>query len=130
MTTAAALAKHINSALASPIIPNKLDSQAESLVIMLQTNTVRILLVRNHNTPSYFSIEVEVFLPGKDEASTKLTDSQLLDDVIRNLQYLQGLRDAGFSIEAIGADCMWSAFKDFRKCPEEEVLGLLIPPHI
>ena len=128
MTTAHALADHINSVLASPIIPNRIDSNAESLVIVHQTSSIRILLVRNRSKPDVFSLEVEVYLPSKTDSASNSTESELLDCMITNLHYIQGLRDIGFSIEVIGTDCMWSAFKDFKQCPKDEVLDLLVPP--
>lgn len=116
------------------------NESGETVEILLQTNSMRILVIRESVNPQTVSLEVEVWLPNRNpntlHTESKSTETQLEDEdlsttltkMIDHLQYLLKLQQSGFILDVIKHDCLWTASKSFSETPSRDVFELLIPP--
>ncbi|MFW9831227.1 MAG: hypothetical protein ACFFD8_05585 [Candidatus Thorarchaeota archaeon] len=122
-----------------PDSPSLFNESGESISTLLQSSSVRVLLVRTINEPKSVSIEVEIWLPGSTQGQLSLeptgskknqeTDlGKVLFQMIECLQYLHRLYESGFTIDVIRHDCLWTASQTFQKLPSLETFELLLPP--
>jgi hypothetical protein len=121
-------------------LPSKENESSESVVTLLQSSSLRILLLRTLKEPETVSIEVEIWLPGNNSDTGPVNSSYssatlenkklgvLLSEMINHLQYLLRLHQSGFVLDVIKHDCLWTASKTFKKPPRLEVFDLLLPP--
>ncbi|MFX0077905.1 MAG: hypothetical protein ACFE8O_01585 [Candidatus Hermodarchaeota archaeon] len=117
-----------------------LNESGETVEVLLQTNLMRILVIRESLNPQTVCLEVEVWLPTRnpntpdtelDNTETELEDENLsttLSRIIDHLQYLLKLHQFGFTLDVIKHDCLWTASKSFTETPSRELFELLIPP--
>lgn len=128
------LMKKYQQLIATPVeSPSSFNESGESLATLIQTSTLRILLVRSAENPKNVAVEVEVWLPSRN--SEPLSDdtsdedlSAILSRMISHLQYLLRLHKSGFTLDVIKHDCLWTASRSFTKTPSRELFELLIPP--
>ena len=116
------------------------NESGETVELLLQTNSMRILVIRESVNPQTVSLEVEVWLPNRNhntlDAKSKTTETELEDEdlsitlsrMIDHLQYLLKLQQSGFILDVIKHDCLWTASKSFTKKPSRALFELLIPP--
>ncbi|MFW9918142.1 MAG: hypothetical protein ACFFED_00935 [Candidatus Thorarchaeota archaeon] len=117
--------------LSKPIASESSDNP-EVITSLWQSDWVRILLVRNIDNPDWTTIEIESSLPLRVQGEHKniaggLETRELLNGMIQTLEYLLRLQDAGFSLDIIGQDCMWTAFLEFDALPAQSFFEALIP---
>ena len=128
--------------ISTPVHPStsSLNESGEIVDILLQTNSMRILVIRESMNPQTVSLEVEVWLPNRNpntpdtesnNTETELKDVNLstsLSRMIDHLQYLLKLHHSGFTLDVIKHDCLWTASKSFTETPSRALFELLIPP--
>lgn len=130
--------KIISTPIESP--NHTLNESGETVEILLQTNSMRILVIRESMNPQTVNLEVEVWLPNRNpntlDTDSKTTETELEDKelsttlsrMIDHLQYLLKLQQSGFTLDVIKHDCLWTASKSFTKKPSRDLFELLIPP--
>lgn len=99
---------------------------------LYQTDWVRILVIRNADNLDWTTIEIESSLPqmiqGEHKDIKKATQVQtLIEGMIKTLEYLLRLQESGFSLDIIGQDCMWTAYKEFDTVPDEKLFEIILP---
>lgn len=116
------------------------NESGETVEILLQTNSMRILVIRESVNPQTVGLEVEVWLPNRNpntlvtESETTETErededlSTTLSRMIDHLQYLLNLQQSGFTLDVIKHDCLWTASKSLTKTPSRDFFELLVPP--
>ncbi len=116
------------------------NESGETVEILLQTNSMRILVIRESVNPQTVYLEVEVWLPNHYpntlDTKSKTTETELEDEdlsttlsrMIDHLQYLLKLQQSGFTLDVIKHDCLWTASKSFTETPSRALFELLIPP--
>ena len=114
-----------------PIVSEAVDNP-EIITSLWQSDWVRILLVRNIDNPECTTIEIESSLPLHIQGEYKniedgLKTRDLLNGMISTLEYLLRLQEAGFTLDIIGQDCMWTAYYEFDSLPGEKFFHQLIP---
>jgi hypothetical protein len=121
----------------APVDEVTVNENGESLSTLCQSEWVRILVIRRPSTPDLVTIEVEISLPSPvgHASDTDGTDSEvenngtdLLHQAIEHLHYLSRLRSNGFTLDVVGQECLWTAFRDFTETPVSDVFDLLKPP--
>jgi hypothetical protein len=104
------------------------DDDDESVYVLWQNDWVRILTVRDLNTPDLWRIEVEVSLPvGKDPEPGKDVED-FIQHLIRHLEYLLSLADEGLALSVMSRDNLWTASLELKDIPQDKVFKALIPP--
>ncbi len=126
-----------NKPLDSPSMQNE---SGEFVSPLIQTTSLRILLIRTFTEPDVVTVEVEVWLPGRHANNSSIKSnhsgaspenenlSSTLSQMITYLQYLHRLNQAGFALDVIKHDCLWTASQAFEKLPSREMFELLLPP--
>ena len=116
------------------------NESGETVEILLQTNSLRILVIRESVNPQRASLEVEVWLPNRNptplDTELKTTETELkneslsttLSKMIDHLEYLRKLHQSGFTLDVIKHDCLWTASQSFTEIPSRELFELLVPP--
>ena len=116
------------------------NESGETVEILLQTKSLRILVIRESVNPQTVSLEVEVWLPNRNptalDTESETTETELEDEdlsttlsrMIDHLQYLLKLHKSGFTLDVIKHDCLWTASKSFTETPSRALFELLIPP--
>lgn len=123
----------------SAVNSSLLSELGESVTPLMQTTSLRILLLRTTKDPKTVSIEVEVWLPNHKESRDETLDnsqdkpkkdnlSHTLSRLIELLQYLLRLHESGFTLDVIKHDCLWTASRSFSKPPSRKMFKLLLPP--
>nr|KXH72831.1 MAG: hypothetical protein AM324_00480 [Candidatus Thorarchaeota archaeon SMTZ1-83] len=137
MTDIPEMAKKYAELMEAPVDEASVNENGESLSTLCQSEWVRILVIRRPSTPDLVTIEAEISLPSPVVKATDpdATDSgpedngsDLLQQAIEHLQYLSRLRAKGFTLDVVGQECLWTAFRDFTETPVSEVFNLLEPP--
>ncbi|MDF1538685.1 MAG: hypothetical protein P1Q69_07265 [Candidatus Thorarchaeota archaeon] len=110
-----------------------LNDAKEAVSLLHQDDWVRILLVRQLDKGDEITIEIESSLPLRAKGEPSINDgttvaSDLLHGMIRTLNYLLNLEKLGFNLDIIGQDCMWTAFKDVSKPPDNAFFDSISPP--
>ncbi|MFW9954430.1 MAG: hypothetical protein ACFFD3_07740 [Candidatus Thorarchaeota archaeon] len=105
----------------------------EVISTLYQDDWLRILVIRQVENPSLVTIEVESSLPVMAHGNPPRNDANpnataLLNGMIRTLEYLLNLQRNHFSLDIIGQDCMWTAYREFEGQPDEDIFRILTPP--
>jgi len=107
----------------------------ESVTMLCKTDWVKIMIVRDAQSPDTCSIEVEISLPPCTiEPSTNGADTpnglarKFIEDTISHLEYLLRLEKAGLILGILSVEGIWSASLEVLNCPNEELFEVLIPP--
>ncbi|MFW9802925.1 MAG: hypothetical protein ACFFFC_09750 [Candidatus Thorarchaeota archaeon] len=100
----------------------------EVATLIHRTPWVRILLEYNEHAGDAFFIVVEMSVPEIPDL-IELDSSELFDQLSKHLEYLKRLRDVGFELSVIKADCIYCASKELRDTPDDNLFTVLIPPN-
>ncbi|MHA2378136.1 MAG: hypothetical protein ACXADS_02590 [Candidatus Thorarchaeota archaeon] len=139
MTDVSEMTKKYAGLVEAPVDESTVNENGESLSTLCQSEWVRILVIRRPSTPETVTIEVEISLPypvvhssAADDSDSEVESSadtiDLLQQAIEHLHYLSRLRNNGFTLDVVGQECLWTAFRDFREIPRPDVFELLSPP--
>ena len=114
--------------MSEPIEPT-IDNERASL--LFQTKWLRVLMMRERNSPDAISIDVEISFPlvAHSDLQDETTDALLQDIVlktIKHLKYLLTLADHGYGLGIIGESCLWTASKRFTQPPTLEEFEVLL----
>ncbi len=111
------------------------NSNDESVSVLYSTEWVKIMIVRDQQSPEICFIEVEISLPPCTidpstctEALHNSTAREFIEDTISHLKYLLRLEEAGLLIGILSAEGIWSASLAVREHPDERLFEALIPP--
>lgn len=131
MMTATKLLQQFQRMIAAPIR----DDFGESVSLLHTTDWVKIMVVRDPQSPEVCFIEVEISLPPCIiDPSTNRSDfhngaaREYIQDTISHLEYLLRLDEAGLLIGILSAEGIWSASLAVREHPDERLFETLIPP--
>jgi len=112
----------------------------ESVSVLWQNDWVRILAVRDSETPEMWRIEVEVSLPSELMLTTHLQSPGnnqssievkcFVQDLIKHLEYLLRLSDEGLTLGVISRDGLWTAYLELDGPPPDRLFKALIPPSV
>ncbi len=112
----------------------------ESVCVLWQNDWVRILAVRNIDTPEKWRIEVEVSLPSELRSATsqEIPSSnhaggeakQFVQELIKHLEYLLRLDDEGLILGVMSRDGLWTAYLEIDDSPPDSLFKALIPPTV
>jgi hypothetical protein len=111
------------------------DESEESVSLLFRTDWVKIMIIRNPQSPESPSIEVEISLPPctiepirNDDTSCDENARKFIEDTIAHFVYLLRLQEAGLALGILSTEGIWSACIDVRDCPDESFFESLIPP--
>ncbi len=131
MLTPTKLLHQYQRAMAEPVK----NGNDESVSILYSTDWVKIMVVRDRESPETCFIEVEISLPPCTiDPSTDVeslhngTARKFIEDTISHLRYLLRLEEAGLLIGILSAEGIWSASLAVREHPDERLFEALIPP--
>ncbi|MFW9967082.1 MAG: hypothetical protein ACFFEA_08000 [Candidatus Thorarchaeota archaeon] len=132
---ASGLADNYRRAVSSPQSMSSKDVGNGIPFILGQSEWVRILFIRGIDGAND-SIQVEVSVPERigGQSSTQdedLVQTQLADmisAVIDHMQYLSRLHQAGFILDVMEEEFLWTATLDTTMEPDEHLFDILIPP--
>jgi hypothetical protein len=114
------------SADLSVTTPNRMHQVSE---VLLETNTVRIILTRYEGRTEDVDVDIEVSLPFLPATSDAASIQKYIDGVIAVLEYLKRLTFIGFSLEILQEDGTLIASTALRADTEENVFKALGPPN-
>ena len=107
----------------------------ESVSVLYSTDWVKIMVVRDQESPEICFIEVEISLPPctidpstNTAAHQNGTAREFIEDTISHLKYLLRLESAGLVIGILSAEGIWSASLRAQENPDERLFEALIPP--
>jgi hypothetical protein len=131
MITSTELLRQYQRILAEPIK----DDSEESVSLLFHTDWVKIMIIRDPQSPRASSIEVEISLPPciielslNDVDTHPETARKFVKDTISHLEYLLRLEEAGLALGILSAEGIWSASMEVLDCPDEIIFKSLIPP--
>ncbi|MFX1578664.1 MAG: hypothetical protein ACFFBJ_03390 [Promethearchaeota archaeon] len=113
------------SADLSVITPNRMHQVSE---ILLETDTVRIILTRYEDSTEEVDVDIEVSLPFLSVTFDAASIKEYIDSVIAIFEYLKCLAFIGFGLEMIQEEGILIAFTTLRADTEESVFKTLGPP--
>lgn len=107
----------------------------ESVSLLFCSDWVRIMIIRDSQLADVCSMEVELSMPScvidpsptESESQQELAVS-FIEQMISHLEYLLKLKQSGFLLCILSADCVWSASMDIQECPNRSFFEMLIPP--
>jgi hypothetical protein len=100
----------------------------ESVSVLCQNDWVRILTVYDSETLEGWRIEVEVSLPSQRDPQSGEGVKKFIRSLIRHLEYLLRLQEAGLTLGVISRDGLWTAYLELDNFPPDSLFNLLIPP--
>jgi hypothetical protein len=107
----------------------------ESVAFLHRTDWVKIMIVRNLQTPKICSIEVEISLPPciiepsiNNTNAHNIIAHKFIEDTISHLEYLLKLEEAGLTLGILSEEGIWCASLEVRACPDESLFETLMPP--
>ena len=104
-----------------PIDPVKCNVAGEEISIIYGDDWVKVYVIRSSDFADVILVEVEVSLP------SKLSDANIILDMIQHLTHLQELLNQGFELCVIREECLWVASRSFSETPDESILEALHP---
>ncbi|MCK5151830.1 MAG: hypothetical protein KAQ65_08315 [Candidatus Thorarchaeota archaeon] len=125
------LLKTYEEAVRTPPTESDLNDASEAITTLHQDDWLRILLIRRIDSPEVVTIEVESSLPIRAQGTPPIESNEtrgILEGMINSLKYLISLESEGFSLDIIGQDCMWTAYKEFNTPIDPTVFDALTPP--
>lgn len=110
--------------------------QEEMVRLLFETEWIRILVVRNSETPAQFSFEVELALPSRIIEPRESHDGPggtgraraFVERTIQHLEYMLHLEAAGLSLGVVSKDGIWTASVTTSQNPSSSFFESLIPP--
>ena len=140
MTDSSELKRRYEQIIETPKNELSYNEHGESVVILCQSEWIRILVIQFQDSANLVSIEVEFSLPARSETvssgvrensdleKAEHETKKLANQVIEHLRYMTLLQDEGFSLDLIGQECLWTASRDLQESPSQEFFELLNPP--
>jgi len=134
MITPESLFKRFEQITKQLALENLQSDGGDSVSVLLETDWVRVLLLKHNTDSRIVSIEVESYLPdfvekGTDSDSVEKRDMvEVVNGMIAHLQYLLKLRTSGFNLEFIGPDYLWTATRDIDETLDLDFFEVIIPP--
>ncbi len=135
------LSKLYREIISKPPNSSHLRDEEGCVSLLLQTNWIRIHLLRDFSDNSGVAIEVESYLPelgktadGKEKTTSSSDEGCNTDtrnfahSMISHLNYLIRLCDYGFKLDFVGPDYLWIASYEIENTPSLKFFELLIPP--
>ena len=113
------------SADLSVTTPNRMHQVSE---VLLETDTVRIILTRYEGRTEDADVDIEVALPFLPATSNAASIENYIDGVIAILEYLKRLAFIGFGLEILQEEGIFIASTALRADTEENVFKALGPP--
>lgn len=115
------------------------DERSNFVVLLYETEYLRILMIRSGEDEHPVRIETEVNFPLQVPDLNSIQDinqdsiqdrvlKPLLEEMKVHLEYLRTLTDAGFRLEILGEEGVWIASYPLNKPPTKELYSLLKPP--
>ncbi|MHA1903390.1 MAG: hypothetical protein ACXADL_05305 [Candidatus Thorarchaeota archaeon] len=106
------------------------NEDGEAIMVLSETEWVRVLLIRNNESPDICSIEVESSLPVRAvlERADNYPPGTAIKDAIIHLQYIRDLQDFGFKLDLVGEESLWTAVQTFSGPPPRTLFERLVPP--
>ena len=120
--TVAELKMKFDSVMTQPIDPVKCNVAGEEISTIYGNDWVKISMIRSPDFAYVVLVEVEVSLP------KKLSEAEIILDMIQYLTYLQELLNQGFELCVIREECLWVASMSFSENPDDSILKVLHPP--
>ncbi len=105
--------------------PNRLHQISE---VILETRTVRIILMKYEYRVDEIEVDVEVFLPSLPETSDLASLHESIDNVIATLEYLKRLISIGFGLDLLQEEGILIASAVLSIYTDENVFKALEPP--
>ncbi|MHA2043060.1 MAG: hypothetical protein ACW975_14495 [Candidatus Thorarchaeota archaeon] len=106
----------------------------ETILTLCKTRWIRIVVIRKPGTTEAASIEVELSVPDcvaqAGAAPTRDDHRDLLNGVIIHFEYLKRLFEAGFALDLIAGDCLWTAYCEVKNAPDTRFFELITPPNM
>jgi len=102
----------------------------ESISVLCQNDWVRILVVRDQDTPEKSRIEVEVCLPSQKDPDSEDDVRQFIRNHIKHLEYLLHLNNQGLTLSVMSRDGLWTAYLEIDALPHDSLFQGLIPPSL
>jgi len=102
----------------------------ESISVLCQNDWVRILVVRDQETPEKSRIEVEVSLPSQKDPDSEDEVKQFIRNHIKHLEYLLHLNSQGLTLGVMSRDSLWTAYLELDALPHDSLFQGLIPPSV
>ncbi|UCE10908.1 MAG: hypothetical protein JSW61_02980 [Candidatus Thorarchaeota archaeon] len=106
--------------------------QGEGITRVLHQNDwIRILVTMSANREEREStIEVELSVPcsSTEDCDSRYTDTDLICGMSLHLNYLADLNEAGFDLEIIKTDSIWTVSAEISEAPDSNLFRLLVPP--
>jgi hypothetical protein len=96
--------------------------------VLLETNTVRIVLTRYETRTEDVDVDIEVALPFLPATSDAVSIQEYIDGVITILEYLKRLAFIGFGLEILQEEGTLIASTALHADTEEIVFKALEPP--
>jgi hypothetical protein len=99
--------------------------------VIHQTDWIRILLTLSADGPERASaIEVELSVPccSSNDCGSVYSEDDLIKGMSSHLDYLSTLTNAGFDLEIIKMDSIWTVTKDLNDQPKMSFFEMLLPP--
>ncbi|MHA1959863.1 MAG: hypothetical protein ACW99U_06510 [Candidatus Thorarchaeota archaeon] len=99
--------------------------------VLHQNDWIRILLTMSPNGAEKDStIEVELSAPccSMEDCASGYTDTDLISGMSTHLSYLADLNEAGFNLEIIKMDSIWTVSARIPEAPDLNLFRLLVPP--
>lgn len=140
MTDSSELKRRYEQIVETPKTELSYNEHGESVVILCQSEWVRILVLQFQDPANLVSIEVELSLPARsttvssgvqensDLEKAERETKKLANQVIEHLRYMTLLQDEGFTLDLIGQECLWTASINLQESPSQEFFELLSPP--
>lgn len=118
---------------ASDRLRPKQEYSEEAIEVIYQNAWLRILVATDCSLSDRLFIVVEICIPRSDEKRGCQDHSDehsllVLRGMIEHLHYLNRLASAGFSLQIIREDCLWTATKFLPINPKPEDFKVLVPP--
>ncbi|MFX1299353.1 MAG: hypothetical protein ACFFAL_00865 [Promethearchaeota archaeon] len=115
------------------------DERSNLVVLLYETESLRILMIRSSEDEYPVRLETEVTFPLQVPDLNSIQDinqdpiqdrvlKPLLEDMKVHLEYLCTLTNAGFRLEIMGEEGVWIASYLLNKPPTRELYSLLKPP--
>ncbi len=105
--------------------PNRMRQVSE---VLLETNTVRIIMTRYEYMAEDLDVDIEVSLPSLPETSDVTFLQESIDSIITNLEYLKRLVSIGFGLDTLQEEGILIASAVLSKDTKEDVFKSLEPP--
>ncbi|MHA1882796.1 MAG: hypothetical protein ACTSUO_07090 [Candidatus Thorarchaeota archaeon] len=127
--------------ISEPPKSNGLSDDEGSVSLLLQTEWVRILILRDIQENSSAILEVESSLPelgnpadGNEQTAPSSNEghnhdlNEFAQTLISHLNYLIRLSDYGFKLDFVGPEYLWIASYEIENPPSLKFFELLVPP--